>query len=319
MADADHEAHKTIAWFENFWIAFSVVLLVVFVTLVFHAVSMHGGQIGKAESRQPVEDVLAMPEFAEPAVRAGENGGVVASVVARAFSFEPNVIEVPAGTPVTFRMTSTDVIHGFQIKGTNVNVELIPGEIAQLQYTFREPGDYPLICNQYCGAAHHNMINTVRVVDADAFQLAEADPDDEAEADDALAWEVRGERIYGNQCAACHQADGSGMGSAFPPLAGHAVDLMLADGGRDYLIDVVLYGLAGPIDVDGVRFSGQMPGFARLADEDVAAVVNYMSLAWGQAEQVPDDFEPVQADEVAERRDRGLAPRDVLDLRPALD
>lgn len=316
MADADHDTHRMIARFENFWIAFSIVLLVVFVVLVFHAVSMHGGQIGKAESRQPVDDILAMPEFAQPDVRVGDNGRVEASVVARAFSFEPSVIEVPADTEVTFRLTSTDVIHGFQVKGTNINVELIPGEIAELTYTFREPGDYPLICNQYCGAAHHNMINTVRVVSAEEFG---AEPEVADEPADPDAWQARGEQIYANQCVACHQADGSGRQGVFPPLAGHVPDLANAEGGRDYLIDVVLYGVAGPMEVDGVGYGGHMPAFGRLSDEDVAAVVNHMAHAWGNDEDLADDFAPVTPDEVAEQRDRGLAPGDVLELRPSLD
>ncbi len=317
MADADHEAHKAIVRFEGFWIAFSLVLLVVFVALVFHAVAMHGGQIGKAESRKPIDEILAMPEFANPDVRIRDNGRVEASVVARAFSFQPNVIEVPTDTEVTFRMTSADVIHGFQIKGTNINVELIPGEVAEVAYTFSEPGDYPLICNQYCGAAHHNMIDTVRVVDAAEFDVA---PEEEpAEVDDVATWEARGERVYGNECVACHQADGSGMGTAFPPLAGHTLDLLRGEGGREYLIDVVLYGLAGPIQVDGTEYSGHMPGLARLSDEDIAAVVNYTAHAWGHEDDLPDDFVPVSPEEVVERRDRDLAPADVLELRPALD
>lgn len=315
MAAADHETHRMIARFENFWIAFSIVLLVIFVVLVFHAVTMHGGQVGKAEARQPVDDILATPEFAAPDVRVDDSGAVEASIVARAFSFSPAVVEVPVDTEVTFRMTSADVIHGFQVKGTGINVELIPGEISELTYTFREPGEYPLICNQYCGAAHQNMINTVRVVSAAEFAAAPKEPAEPAAED---AWQARGEQVYANQCVACHQADGSGLEGVFPPLAGHASDLATADGGRGYLIDVVLYGLAGAIEVDGVEYRGQMPAFGRLADGDVAAIVNHTVHAWGNDEALAEDFAPVTADEVAERRDRGLAPRDVHGLRPSL-
>lgn len=322
MAAADHDTHRMIARFENFWIAFSIVLLVVFVVLVFHAVSMHGAQVGKSEARQPVDDILARPEFAQPDVRVGDNGSVTASVVARAFSFDPGVIEVPVDTDITFRMTSADVIHGFQVKGTGINVELIPGEISELSYRFREEGEYPLICNQYCGAAHQNMINTVRVVSAEAF-AGESDSGDPSaasgQAADSDSWQARGEQIYASQCVACHQADGSGRRGVFPPLAGHAPDLVNAEGGREYLINVLLYGVAGGLVVDSVDYSGQMPAFGRLTDDDIAAVVNHTLHAWGNADELAADFDPVTAGEVTEHRDRGLAPADVLDLRPSLD
>jgi cytochrome c oxidase subunit II len=56
---------------------------------------------------------------------------------------------------VTFYLTSRDVIHGWQVQGTNLNVEVIPGEIAVLRYTFDKPGSFLTTCNQYCGVGHH--------------------------------------------------------------------------------------------------------------------------------------------------------------------
>ena len=59
------------------------------------------------------------PEFSNPGVAIRQGDGVVVSVVAQMFSFSPNPIEVPANRPVTFRLTSSDVDHGFQVVGTN--------------------------------------------------------------------------------------------------------------------------------------------------------------------------------------------------------
>jgi cytochrome c oxidase subunit 2 len=70
---------------------------------------------------------------------------------------------VPAGSTVTFRVASTNVIHGFMIRNTNVNVMVIPGEISQATYTFREPGEYLVICDEYCGLGHHQMFSKVTV------------------------------------------------------------------------------------------------------------------------------------------------------------
>ncbi|MGH9259713.1 MAG: cupredoxin domain-containing protein, partial [Acidimicrobiales bacterium] len=73
------------------------------------------------------------------------------------FAFVPNEIRVPAGRPVTFRLTSADVTHGFAIVGTNGNTMLVPGYVSQFTTTFARPGEYLIVCNEYCGLGHHVM------------------------------------------------------------------------------------------------------------------------------------------------------------------
>ncbi len=72
-------------------------------------------------------------------------------------TIDPAEIHVPAGRPVTFRMTSADVTHGFLIVGTNANTMLVPGYVSQFTTTFRQPGEYLIVCNEYCGLSHHLM------------------------------------------------------------------------------------------------------------------------------------------------------------------
>jgi cytochrome c oxidase subunit 2 len=64
---------------------------------------------------------------------------------------------------VTFIATSTDVLHGFEIAGTRLNMMLIPGQVAKNSYTFPEPGEHLIICHEYCGAGHHVMYGKVIV------------------------------------------------------------------------------------------------------------------------------------------------------------
>jgi cytochrome c oxidase subunit 2 len=73
------------------------------------------------------------------------------------YSFNPDPIEVPANRPVTFRITSADVIHGFEVAGTNANAMAIPGYVSQFTIMFNKPGEYLLSCNEYCGLLHHMM------------------------------------------------------------------------------------------------------------------------------------------------------------------
>lgn len=90
---------------------------------------------------------------------------------------------------------------------------------------------------------------------------------------------VEGKSVYLRVCATCHQVNGSGVPSVFPPLARSSV----VAGDVDRLIRIVLHGLQGPIEIDGATFVGVMPAQgAQLNDAEVAAVLTYVRGAWGQ-------------------------------------
>jgi mono/diheme cytochrome c family protein len=103
--------------------------------------------------------------------------------------------------------------------------------------------------------------------------------------------------VYDATCGLCHQARGSGLKGQFPRLAGR-VDRMAADpAARVYLIQTVLHGLVGKIDVDGMTIvGGVMPSFESQSDAAVASVLNYLiGLGGAGAKKV----KPVTAAEVA--------------------
>jgi mono/diheme cytochrome c family protein len=82
--------------------------------------------------------------------------------------------------------------------------------------------------------------------------------------------------VYDATCALCHQNGGAGLKGQFPRLAGR-VDRMAADRqARAYLIDTVLFGVSGKIEVDGAPIVGVMPSFASLSDDEIASVLNYL-------------------------------------------
>jgi hypothetical protein len=66
------------------------------------------------------------------------DGKVVVRLIAQQYSFQPACLLVPAGVPVTFRGTSTDVIHGFLVAGTNANVMLVPRVRGDLHHDVQE-------------------------------------------------------------------------------------------------------------------------------------------------------------------------------------
>jgi cytochrome c oxidase subunit 2 len=71
--------------------------------------------------------------------------------------------------PVTFRGTSTDVIHGFVVGTTNANAMLIPGYVATFTTSFRKTGEQLMPCHEYCGTGHEAMWARVQVIPADEF------------------------------------------------------------------------------------------------------------------------------------------------------
>jgi len=87
---------------------------------------------------------------------------------------------------------------------------------------------------------------------------------------------VRGARVYASTCAACHQAAGQGVAMAFPPLAGS--DYLNADKNR--AIATVLFGLTGPVTVNGQQFNSVMPALG-MSDDDVANVLTHAYNNWG--------------------------------------
>jgi len=84
-------------------------------------------------------------------------GRYEARMTSQIWAYAPNEIRVPAGSTVTFIATSKDVIHGLFIPGANVNAMLLPGQITRVTAHFEKPGEYPLLCHEYCGIAHHTM------------------------------------------------------------------------------------------------------------------------------------------------------------------
>ncbi len=79
------------------------------------------------------------------------------------WAFDPMEIEVPKGATVDFYLTSKDVIHGMHIEKTNVNMMAIPGTVAYARYTFTKPGEYRVICHEYCGIGHQDMMAKIIV------------------------------------------------------------------------------------------------------------------------------------------------------------
>ncbi len=86
-----------------------------------------------------------------------------------------------------------------------------------------------------------------------------------------------GTKIYSTYCGACHQRNGKGDGSRFPPLAGSE----WVKGDKSKLITVLLKGLQGPVKVRGIPYNVSMPPQNFLSDKDIAEVLTHIRKHFG--------------------------------------
>jgi cytochrome c oxidase subunit 2 len=85
----------------------------------------------------------------------------VVEVIGSQWRWEMSRSTVPLGEPIEFRVSATDVNHGFAIYdealAVQAQVQAMPGYTNVLRHTFTKPGVYKLLCLEYCGVAHHVM------------------------------------------------------------------------------------------------------------------------------------------------------------------
>jgi cytochrome c oxidase subunit II len=142
--------------YEKAWMVASGIILILFLLAVgagaFYGFSLPGHEEKVDASRMP-----------EPAVLQRGAGRYDVYMRAQIWSFAPNEIKVPAGSIVTFYLTSADLQHGFLIERTNVNLMVLPGQVSKTTARFDEPGEYRFFCHEYCGLPHHTMFGKVVV------------------------------------------------------------------------------------------------------------------------------------------------------------
>jgi cytochrome c oxidase subunit 2 len=92
------------------------------------------------------------------------DGTVMVRLIGQQYEFNPGCVIVPVLTNITFRGTSTDVVHGFLVTGTNANAMLVPGYITTFTTRFSRLGDHLIPCHEFCGTGHAAMWAHIRVV-----------------------------------------------------------------------------------------------------------------------------------------------------------
>lgn len=149
---------------EKIWLAIGISMLFVFLAVVGVGAFAMGMEppTSHRHSIDP-EKVEQTAPFDKPGLEKVGDKEYNAYMIAYAFGYKQPKMEIPAGSTIHFQVTSTDVVHGFQIPGTTVNMMVVPGEVNHFSYTFTKPGEYLIICNEYCGTGHEFMSTTIIV------------------------------------------------------------------------------------------------------------------------------------------------------------
>lgn len=185
-----------------------------------------------------------------------------------------NPLVVPVGKKVRIITTANDVIHAFMVPAFGIKQDAIPGFVRDTWFRAEKEGDYYGQCAELCGKEHAYMPIRVQVLSAEKYSawVAAEQKKLAAKADDpSKVWAMedimkRGEKVYAQNCAACHQANGKG-GGPVKPVDGSAVVL---DEDKSKQIMVLLNG----------QNNGAMPSWKALSDTDIAAVITYTKNNW---------------------------------------
>ena len=153
--------------YERIFLWLTLATMGVFLGAIFVAALALGIQVPEPAGRIDPAALAEHELFDEPGVFELAPGQYRVVMIGQIWAFAPNTIEVPAGSTVTFLTTSRDVLHGLKILDTNINVMLIPGQMSEVTHTFEEPGEYLMVCHEYCGSGHQAMFGRVVVTESE--------------------------------------------------------------------------------------------------------------------------------------------------------
>jgi len=132
-----------------------------------------------------------------------------------------NEIYIPAGQPVSVRLTTNDVIHSFWVPELNGKMDMIPGKTNTLWLQAAEPGIYRGLCTEFCGLQHAKMQYLVIAVPPNAFAqwLEQQRQPAPVPTDETTRL---GQQIFlGSACVYCHAIRGTNASGQLGPDLTH--------------------------------------------------------------------------------------------------
>ena len=187
-----------------------------------------------------------------------------------------NELTVPVGRPVKLMMSSMDVIHSFYVPAFRVKRDVLPNRYTELWFEALEPGTYDVMCAEYCGTGHSQMLTKVHVVSDKEYE-------DWVDSGGGMSGEGMssvefGKLLFNKQgCATCHSVDGTKkVGPTL--LRRFGAQEQLRDGSTvqiddNYLRESIMQPNAKVVS----GYDPVMPTYAgRLKDKQVNALIDYV-------------------------------------------
>jgi cytochrome c oxidase subunit II len=115
-----------------------------------------------------ITNVVAIPgsSAGTPALQNPERR--VIEITVKRYEFVPPSVEVVQGERVRFVVKSGDGLHGFGIKRFDVSKEIPRGETVNIDFVADAPGEFPILCTEFCGDGHEQMKGVLVVKARDA-------------------------------------------------------------------------------------------------------------------------------------------------------
>jgi len=161
--------------FELVWIAVAFLWgITMFLTMVFWHVTGDQNLSNEAYKIRPEAFGAKVEAFAEkykvreegdtgiPVVRPPAGGD--AYMLGRLWEWWP-VLELKKDETYRLHLSSMDWQHGFSLQPTNINISVHPDYEMVITITPNEAGEFGVICNEFCGVGHHQMVGKIYVVD----------------------------------------------------------------------------------------------------------------------------------------------------------
>ena len=160
---------------ELVWIVIAFVWgLVMFFAMIYWHVEGEQNLSNEAYRVIPEEFALLAEEMTDQyTVREDEGAGMPVVhpppgsdvyLIARLWEWWP-ILELEAGQSYRLHLSSMDWQHGFSLQPENINIQVHPNYDLVLTITPDEAGEYSVVCNEFCGVGHHQMVGRIIVVD----------------------------------------------------------------------------------------------------------------------------------------------------------
>ena len=187
---------------------------------------------------------------------------------------DDGVLVVPVNRSIKLLMTSADVLHSFYIPNFRIKKDTVPNHYTTLWFKANKVGEYQAFCAEYCGDQHSLMLAKIKIVSEKSYLKFLAEKKEEQGR--LLPPKERGEKIYKQQCVACHSIDGlSQIGPSWLNL--YNEEKIFDDGTKgiadeNYLKESIQY----PAKKIVKGYANAMPSYIHLTDNEVDGLIEYI-------------------------------------------